>query len=313
MRVAVFGTGGVGGFFGGKLAAAGESVTFIARGDHLRAIVSDGLRIDTPDGELLIRPDGATDDPVSVGPVDVVLVGVKAWQLEEAAKAVRPMVGPATMVVPLQNGVEARQQLATMLGEARVISGLCGTFSWITGPGRIRNIGSINLIRFGEIDNRKSNRVEKLEQAFERSGVTVEVPNDIEKALWDKFLLITSFGGIGAVTRAPIGVIRTVPETRQLLRDCVAEVVAVARARKVALADTAVADTMAFLDKFAPEGTTSMQRDITQGRKSELEAWNGAVVRLGREAGVPTPLNAFIYHALLPLERRARGALAFQD
>lgn len=313
MRVAVFGTGGAGGYFGGKLAAAGELVTFIARGDHLRAIVSDGLRIETPDGELLIRPDGATDDPASVGPVDVVLLGVKAWHIEEAAEAVRPMVGPATVVVPMQNGVEARQQLAAVLGEANVIGGLCGTLSRITAPGRIRNIGSTNFIRFGEVDNRKSDRVERLRQAFERTGVTVEVPDDIEKALWDKFLLITSFGGVGSVARAPIGVVRTMPETRQLLWDCVAEVVAVARARKVALADTAIADTMAFLDKFAPEGTTSMQRDITEGRKSELEAWNGAVVRLGREAGVPTPLNAFIYHALLPLDRRARGALTFPD
>jgi 2-dehydropantoate 2-reductase len=194
-----------------------------------------------------------------------------------------------------------------------VLGGLCGTLSWITAPGRIRNIGATNFIRFGEIDNRRTERVERLRQAFERTGLTVEVPADIEKAVWDKFILISSFGGVGTVTRAPIGVVRTMPETRQMLQECAAEVVAVARARHVALAETAVADTMAYLDKFAHEGTTSMQRDISTGRKSELEAWNGAVVRLGREAGVPTPLNAFIYRTLLPLERRARGAVAFAD
>jgi 2-dehydropantoate 2-reductase len=311
MRVAVYGTGGAGGFFGGKLAAAGEMVSFIARGEHLKAIKSDGLRIETPQGELHIRPEGATDDPAAVGPVDVVLVAVKAWQVEGAGEAIRPMIGPETFVVPLQNGVEARGQLAGVLGEAHVVGGLCGTLSWIVEPGRIRNIGATNFIRFGEIDHRRSDRVERLRQAFARTSVTVEVPADIEKAVWDKFVLISSFGGVGTIARAPIGVVRTMPETRQLLQDCAAEVVAVARARNVALAETAVADTMAFLDRFAPEGTTSMQRDIGQGRRSELEAWNGAVVRLGREAGVPTPLNAFIYHALLPLERRARGEVTF--
>ena len=219
MRVAVFGTGGAGGYFGAKLAAAGESVTFIARGEHLRAIVADGLRVETPAGELIIRPDGATDDPAAVGPVDVVLIGVKAWQVAEAAEAVRPLIGPATCVVPLQNGVEARGQLTRVLGEAHVLGGLCGTLSWITAPGRIRNIGAINVIRFGEIDNRRSERVERLRRAFEGTGVTVEVPADIEKAIWDKFVLISSFGGVGTITRAPIGVVRTMPETRRLLQD----------------------------------------------------------------------------------------------
>lgn len=307
MRIAVFGAGGAGGFFGGKLAAAGEAVTFIARGDHLKAIVADGLRLETSSGEFVVRPEGATDDPAAVGPVDVVLVAVKAWQVEEAAKAIRPMIGPQTCIVPMQNGVEARGQLARALGEDHVLGGLCGTLSWVTGPGRIRNLGATNFIRFGEIDNRRSDRVERLLHAFERTDVTVEVPADIEKAVWDKFILITSFGGIGTVTRAPIGVVRTMPETRRMLEDCAAEVVALGRARGVALAETAVADTLRYIDKFAPEGTTSMQRDIMEGRWSELDSWNGAVVRLGRESGVPTPVNNFIYTALLPQERANRS------
>jgi 2-dehydropantoate 2-reductase len=313
MRVAVFGTGGAGGFFGAKLALAGEAVTFLARGDHLRAIRAKGLTVETPAGELIVRPAAASDSPAEVGPVDLVLVGVKAWQVEEAAGALRPMVGPATSVVPLQNGVEARGQLARVLGESHVLAGLCGTLGWIAAPGLIRSILPTNFIRFGEIDNRRSDRVEFLRQAFERAGVIADVPAHIEKAIWEKFVLVTSFGGLGALTRAPIGVVRTMPETRRLLEACTSEVVAVARARNVPLAGTAVADTLAIHDGFPPEGTFSLQRDIMQGRRSELDAWNGAVVRLGRESGVPTPLNAFIYDALLPLERRARGEIAFTD
>ena len=311
MRIAVFGTGGAGGYFGAQLARAGEDVVFIARGEHLRAIHSEGLRVDTPTGEILIHPAQATDDPVQVAGVDVVLLGVKAWQVHDAATAMRPMFGAETFVVPLQNGVEAPAQLAAVLGADHVLGGLCGTFSWVVGPGRIRNIGATNFVKFGELDNRPSARAERLRATLERAGVKAEVSPDIRKALWEKFMLITSFGGIGAVTRAPIGIIRTLPETRRLLEQCVREVDTVARAHQVVLSGSAVEDTMAFLDSVAESGTTSLQRDIAQGRPSELEAWNGAVVRLAREHDVDTPVHQLIYHALLPLELRARGKLAF--
>lgn len=311
MRIAVFGTGGAGGFFGAQLARAGEDVVFIARGDHLRAIRSAGLHVETPAGEILIHPAQATDDPAQVAKVDVVLLGVKAWQVRDAATAMRPMFGAETFVVPLQNGVEAPGQLAAVLGADHVLGGLCGTFSWVVGPGRIRNIGAANFVKFGELDNRPSERAERLRAMLERAGVKAEVSPDIRKALWEKFMLITSFGGIGAVTRAPIGVIRALPETRQLLEQCAREVDIVARAHQVVLADSAVADTMAFIDTVAESATTSLQRDIAQGRPSELEAWNGAMVRLAKERDVDTPVHRMIYHSLLPLELRARGKLAF--
>jgi 2-dehydropantoate 2-reductase len=285
-------------------------VIFIARGKHLEAIRSNGLHLETPSGELIIHPAEATDEPARAGDVDAVIVGVKAWQVTEAAQAVRPMIGRDTFVIPLQNGVEAASQLATALGDERVVGGLCGTLSWVAGPGRIRNAGGSNFIKFGELDNRPSERVERLRQAFANAGVPVEAPADIAKALWGKFQMVTSFGGVGAMTRAPIGIIRTVPETRRLLEQCLQEVVAVARARQVAMADTAVADTMKFFDTVPPAGTTSLQRDIIEGRPSELDYWNGAVVRLGREAGVPTPVHELIYHCLLPQELQARGKLA---
>jgi 2-dehydropantoate 2-reductase len=311
MRVAIFGTGGAGGYFGAQLARAGEDVIFIARGKHLQAMQTQGLRVETSRGEIVIQPAQASDDPAQVGTVDSVIVGVKTWQVIEAARAMRPLIGPETFVVPLQNGVEASSQLAEALGVEHVLGGLCGTLSWIVGPGHIRSIGEAHFIKFGELDKRPSERTERLRQVFERAGVKVEVPSDIHVSLWEKFLFVVSFGGVGAVTRAPIGVISTLPETRQLLEQCLREIFAVARARHVALSDGSVEKSMAFLDSLAPSGTTSLQRDITDGKPSELEAWNGAVVRLGREAGVDTPLHEFIYRSLLPLELRARGKLQF--
>lgn len=311
MRIAIFGTGGVGGYFGAQLASSGEDVIFIARGEHLQAIRTQGLRVETSKGDIVIQPAQAANDPAQVGVVDSVIVGVKAWQVTDAARAMQPMIGPETFVVPLQNGVDAPSQLAGVLGAERVLGGLCGTMSWIVGPGHIRSIGEAHFIKFGELDKRPSERTEQLRQVFIGAGVKVEIPSDIHVALWEKFLFVVPFGGVGAVTRAPIGVIRTIPETRRMLDQCIREIFAVARVRQVALSDRSVEKSMAFLDSLAPGGTTSLQRDIADGKPSELEAWNGAVVRLGQEVNVATPLHEFIYHSLLPLELRARGKVQF--
>lgn len=310
MRIAIFGAGGAGGHFGARLARAGEDVVFLARGAHLRAIRESGLAVETPEGEILVRPAAATDDPAAAGPVDVVLLGVKTWQVEEAARAMRPMIGADTFVVPLQNGVEAAGQLTSVLGQDRVVGGLAATFSFVTAPGRIRSIGQVNAVRLGELDRRASARTQRLRLAFDRAGIQGDIPADIHVALWEKFLFVVPFGGVGAVTRAPVGVTRTQPETRRLLERGMREILAVAKARGVPLSEGSVEKAMAFLDSLSPDGTSSLQRDLSQGKPSELEAWNGAVVRLGREAGVPTPVHTFIYRRLLPLERRARAAEA---
>jgi 2-dehydropantoate 2-reductase len=270
---------------------------------------ANGLRLETPSGETII-PTKATDNPSEIGSVDAVLVGVKAWQVTDAANAIRPLVGSDTVVVPLQNGVEAASELAAVLGSG-TLGGMCGTLSFIAGPGHIRSVGGQNFIKFGELDNTQTERVERLRQCFARANVSVEVPANILKALWDKFLMVTSFGGVGSITRAPIGVTRAVPETRRLLEQCLQEALAVAKARSIPMADTAVADTMKFYDALPANGTTSLQRDIADGKMTELEYWNGAVVRLGREVSVPTPTNEFIYDCLLPLELRARGKITF--
>ena len=314
MRIAIFGTGGVGGYFGGRLAQAGEDVVFIARGDHLQAMLRHGLRVDSINGDFVVEPVQATDDPAQVGIVDVVLLGVKAWQVPEAVEAIRPMIGPETFVVPLQNGVEAPSQVAAVLGQEHVLAGLCGLITFIEEPGHIRHTGSDPFIRFGELDNRSSERAEGLRQAFDRaSGLKAEVPPNIQVALWQKFLFVTPWSGVGAVTRSPIGVFRSQPETRRMLEQTMSEIYNVGRAHNIAMPNEIIGKTIDFVDSLRPEGTASLQRDIMNGRPSELEAQNGAVVRMGREVGVETPMNAFIYHSLLPMEMRARGELQFPE
>ncbi|MFX1554477.1 MAG: 2-dehydropantoate 2-reductase [Promethearchaeota archaeon] len=313
MRIAVFGTGAVGSYFGGRLAKAGEDVVLIARGENLKALQKDGLRVDSAKGDFVVKPVQATDDPVQVGVADVVLVGVKAWQVPEAAEAVRPLVGPKTFVVPLQNGLEAPEQLAAVLGKEHVLGGLCGLFTSIVRPGHIRHTdhGGEPWVRFGEMDNRRSERVERLEKAFMQAGVKAEIPPDIQVALWMKFLFVTPLSGVGAVTRAPVGVWRSLQETRETAQQAVQEIVSVGRARNIDLPGDAMHRIMAMFDGLRPGVTSSMQRDVMEGRPSELDALIGVVVRFGQEADVATPLHAFIYSILLPMELRARGQVQF--
>jgi 2-dehydropantoate 2-reductase len=313
MRIAVFGTGAVGGYFGGRLAQAGEDVVFIARGEHLQAMRSNGLRVDSIKGDFVVKPVTATDDPAQAGTVDVVLVGVKAWQVPEAAKAMRPMIGPDTLVVPLQNGLEAPAQLAAVLGNQHVLGGLCGLFCYVAEPGIIRHAGTEPFVKFGKLDNSVSRRVEQLREAFTRTEVKVEIPPDIQVALWMKFLLIAVWSGVGAITRSPVGVWRSLPETRKMVENGLQEIINVAQARDIGLPQEALQTTLAMFDGLAPESTSSMQRDIMEGHPSELEAQIGAVVRFGQQANVATPQHTFIYHSLLPMEMRARGQLQFPE
>lgn len=310
MKIAVFGTGSVGGYFGGRLAQAGEEVTFIARGEHLKAIRDHGLKIESPKGDAIICPANATDDPRQIGQMDVVLVGVKAWQVGEAALGIAPLVKPTSIVIPLENRVDAPAQLAEVLGEEIVLGGLCQISAFIAEPGLIRHLGVEPYIAFARMDGKPSPLAEQLQKAFLKAGVQAEIPEDIQSAMWEKFVFIVSISGVGAVTRQPAGVIRSLPGTRRLLEQVMREIIAVADAKKVKLSQDVIARKMAFIDQMPAEATASMQRDIMTCRPSELEAQNGAVVRMGRQFGVPTPVNEFIYDSLLPQELKARGALA---
>jgi len=306
--LAVFGAGAVGGYFGGRLAEAGHDVRFVARGRQLAAIRDHGLRVSSVDGDFLIRPAHVADDPAAIGQVDVVLVAVKAWQVPEAADAMGPLVGENTFVVPLQNGVEAPDLLSAVLRRPRVLGGLCRILAYLDGPGHIRHTGVTPYIAFGELDGSSSDRVEALRRAFTRTrGITVEVPPDIRVAMWSKFLFIAALGGVGALTRSPIGALRSAAKSRELLRQALEEIRAVALGRNILLPADIVDGTLAYIDTPPTDGTASMQRDIMEGRPSELEAQVGAVVRLGELVGVPVPVHRMIYRSLLPLERKARA------
>ncbi len=303
MRVAVFGTGGVGGYFGGRLAQAGEDVTFIARGEHLRAIRANGLKVDSTSGDFVIYPAKATDDVNEVGAVDLVVLGVKAWQVPEAAQAMKPLVGPNTTVLPLQNGVDAVPQLVDELGPDKVIGGLCRIVSFVVEPGHIRHAGFTPSIIIGEIDNRRTARIETIAQAFKRAGLDISIATDIQVALWTKFLFIASFSGVGAVANAPAGVIRSDPKWRSQILSAMEEIYALAHARGVKLPPDSVATVMASVDALPEDATSSMQRDIAAGKPSELESQNGAVVRMARESGVDAPTHTLIYQRLSAANR----------
>jgi len=311
MRIAFIGIGALGGYFGGRLAKAGNDVIFIARGAMLEALRKDGLRVQSPLGDFALPKVQATDDPTGVGHVDAVFVTTKAWQVMEAAQQIRSTIGPETVVLPLQNGVEAYDQLAAVLGSEHVLEGMCHVLAMVTAPGVVRHAGAKALITISERNNVRTSRLEKLVECLSSAELNTRVPDNIQVALWEKFEFVASFGAVGAITRAPAGVIRSVPETRSLLECAVQEIVGLARAAGIPMPSESVASTMKLVGSAPPDATSSMQRDLIAGRPSELEAQSGAVVRLGRACNFPTPVHEFIYNALLPGELRARGKLTF--
>jgi 2-dehydropantoate 2-reductase len=306
LRIAVFGAGAVGGYYGIRLAQAGHEVSLVARGAHLAAIRQRGLRLESVAGDAVFHPSQVTDRPDEIGEVEWVICGVKAWQLEGAARAMRPLVGEAGSVLPLQNGVEAADVLGAALGASRIVGGTTWILSEVAAPGLIRHSGADPRIALGELGGGSSARVDALADALQRAGVRVDVALDVRTEIWTKFLFIAAVSGVGAVTRLPLGAWRDVPETRALLRAAAEEAAAVARARGVALDPDVVEETLRFVDRLPPHSTASMQRDIAEGRPSELDAQSGALVRLGREFGVAVPTHAFIEACLRPSEQRAR-------
>jgi 2-dehydropantoate 2-reductase len=304
-RIAVVGAGGVGGYFGGKLAGAGVDITFVVRGRTLDALRSRGLQVQSIDGDFKVDRISATDRPTQ--PVDAVLMTVKAWQIREAAAQIKPIVGSETIVVPLENGIDAPEQLAAVLDRRNVAGGLCAIVSFVIEPGVIKHAGASPFIMFGELDNRVTPRAERLREVLRGAGINADISDDIHKSMWSKLVFIAPMSGIGAATRVPVGVWRSIPETRDLAERATAEVVAVAAARGVRLDDDAVARTMQRFDNMPPDATASLQRDVMSGKPSELDAQLGAAVRLGRESGIATPVLETLYHTLLPQERTARG------
>jgi 2-dehydropantoate 2-reductase len=310
MKIAIFGTGGVGGYFGGRLAQAGEDVTFIARSEHLRAIQNHGLKVESLNGDFLVYPAKATAEVNEVGWVDLVIVGVKAWQVPEAARAMQPLVGPETTVLPLQNGVDAVPQLTAELGQGSVIGGLCKIVSFVVGPGHIRHAGFAPSVVIGELDNQRTDRIVEIEKTFKDAGVDTTIASDIQVAVWMKFLFIASFSGVGAITNAPAGTLRTDPELRAQMLRAMEEIYSLAHARGITLPPDSIEIVMTGINALPEDATSSMQRDIAAGKPSELESQNGAVIRMARETGVQAPTHELIYATLKPLEQKARSAFS---
>ena len=271
MRVAVVGVGAVGGYFGGRLAQAGHDVDFVARSRTAERLRTDGLRVSSVAGDFAIPEPTVVDDPSRAKPADVVLLAVKAPQVTEAGRWIKPLVGPETAVIPLQNGVEAPSLLADILGTESVLGGLCKILASRTADGEIQHVGLVPTIVFGELTpggtgGVLSDRVQTIRAALESTtGMTVAASRDIAAAMWKKFLFIAPLGGVGALVREPVGVLREVPETRWVLRTAMDEVVAVGQRRNVAIDSTAVDQAMSVVDSLPPDATASMQRDIVAG------------------------------------------------
>jgi 2-dehydropantoate 2-reductase len=307
MRIAVIGAGGVGGGFGAALAKAGADVTFVARGAHLAAMKANGLRVEGDRGETLIRPVQATDDPGSVGPVDFVLFCVKLWDVESAGEAIRPLIGPDTAVIPLQNGIDSGDRLVPILGERAIMAGTVGISATIAAPGVIRQTGKFMTMAFGERAGGPSERGERLLALCRTAGFDAMLSPSIDVPIWQKFILLTAMSGGTAVTRLPIGKLRDDLDVFGLFESIMRETEAVARARGVALPPDVVDQAAAQIKSLPPTGTASMAVDLQRGNRLELPWLAGKIVALGREYGIPTPANAAVFAALKPY---ANGAPA---
>lgn len=306
MNIVVIGAGGVGGYFGGKLAKAGFDVTFIARGTHLEAIKNKGLQVKSILGDFLVHPK-VTNAIENIKNPDLVILGVKSWQVTEVAKQLKPVITKDTMVLPLQNGADNADKLLSVLPKENVLAGLCKIVSKVEAPGVINHFSFEPEIVFGEYDNCQSERVKKLKTVFDKAGFKNTLSDDIHLDIWKKFLFIATVSGIGALTRAVFGVMRDYEGIRKIIKETADEMVAIANAKGVGLTQQDVGTMIKVIDNLDYNTTASMQRDMMEGKPSELENFNGYIVAQGQLLGIETPTNAFIYHCLLPQERKARS------
>lgn len=305
MKIAVMGSGGVGGYFGGRLAAAGQDVTFIARGAHLQAMLDHGLKIISPLGDAHVENVKATADPGEIGPVDIVLFCVKLYDVEEAAQLCKPLIGEDTAVIPLLNGIDAAERMVPILGAAHVVPGIAKIPSQIAEPGVIEHKMPLAALEFGEADNSESARLTAFAEACTAAGIEAQISAEIEAALWKKFIMLASFAGVSCMTRQPNGVIRDDPDLTRILSDATQEIISVALACGVNLPGDTYDNSFAAQSAFPDNVYPSMWFDLDAGKRLELEGLTGAIVRLGREQGVQTPVNRVIYAALKPF---ANGA-----
>ena len=308
MNIVVVGAGGVGGYFGGMLAKAGFDVTFLVRGETLKAIKTNGLQIKSIKGNFTVNSK-ATDSYNEIGMPDLVILGVKSWQIEPIAEKLNSVIHEKTMVLPLQNGADNADRLREILPDENVLAGLCKIVSKIEAPGVISHFEYEPEIIFGEYNNAKTERVQKLKEIFDKAGFNNTLSEDIHLDIWKKFLFIATVSGMGAITRTPFGVMREDENIRELLYQTANEIMAIANAKGIALTNQHIVMAMAIVDRMDHNTTASMQRDFMGGRPSELQNFNGYIVEQGKQLHIATPINKFTYHCLLPMEKVVRANL----
>lgn len=309
MKIVFFGAGGVGGYFGGRLAQAGVDVSFVARGTHLEAIRREGLRIVSPKGDAHLTHITASADPAEIGPADVVFLTVKMYDVDTAASALRPLVGPETLVVTLQNGVEATDMVARRIGREHVAGGVAYVAAVIAEPGLIRHT-ALDALIVGELDGAMSPRLLALRDAVSTAGFSFTASPDIRVDLWSKFVRLSVFSGLTSLLRSPIGVLRAHPPLVALMEAAVDEAIAVGRARGVPLGDGVRDEVFAMFRGVPPQAKSSMLEDLERRRPLELPWLSGAVVRQGLEAGVPTPVHTTIETLLAPFVHGGQPPMA---
>lgn len=307
MKIAIMGTGGVGGYYGALLAQKGHEVTFIARGPHLQTIRERGLAIRSVHGDFIVFPARAVDNPAEAGQAELILFSTKTYHTDGAAQLVKPMVGEATTVVSLQNGVDAAERIGAVVGMDHLLGGVTWLSAAIEAPGIIGQYSQFRRIALGEFNGETTARAQAIHDVLSGVGAAVELVPDITRILWTKFVFIASVSALGCLTRATFGEYRNVPEARAVLTEAIQEVAGVAEARGIRLDPDITEKTLAFIDSSDPGIKPSMQRDVEAGRRSELESMIGIVVRLGRELGIRTPVMNLAYSVLKPTELKAQS------
>ena len=308
MNIVVIGAGAVGGYFGGKLTQAGFDVTFIARGKTLEAIKNKGLQIKSINGDFVIHPK-VINNINDIKSPDLIILGVKSWQVIDIAKQIKPILTKKTMVLPLQNGADNAEKLLSVLNKESVLAGFCKIVSKVETPGIINHFAFEPEIVFGEYDNKITERIKNIKTVLDKAKINNTIPGDIHLDIWKKFLFIVTVSGIGALTRSVFGVMREDEGVRQIMYQTANEIVAIANAKGINLTNNDVETVLKVVDNLDYNTTASMQRDIMEGRPSELENFNGYIVKMGKDLHITTPANSFTYHCLLPMEKKARKLL----
>jgi 2-dehydropantoate 2-reductase len=306
MKIVIIGTGGVGGYFGGKMAKAGFDVTFLARGAHLNAIKSNGLIVKSILGDFKVDEAKATDNVSETGPADLIILGLKAWQIKDILHGLKSITGKNTMILPLQNGVVTSEELAKEISKENILAGLCRIISKIESPGVINHLGVTPTIIFGEVNNTKTVRLQKVKELFDASGIKSVISDDITADLWKKFISICT-SGLLAVTRTTYGELRELKETRELMIRLLKEIYELSQKAGIRIEQDFPEKTTSFIDSLPYDSTSSLTRDVMEGKPSEIEYQNGTVVRLAKKYGVDVPVNRFVYDCILPGELKARG------